>query len=103
MTRPLTKRELVLAARPLMAAGIDHQTRRHDPILQFMIINACRGIAIGITFAVALLMTDAFGIYTLILAQASPMMTALIFVFFSSLKFVGLTIAVSAGLLAYSE
>ena len=103
MTRPLTKRELALAARPLMTAGIDHQTPRQASISQFVIINACRGIALGITFAVFLLMTDAFGIYTLILAQTSPMTTALIFVFFSSLKFVGVTIAVSKGLLAYSE
>ena len=59
MTRPLTKRELALAARPLMTAGIDHQTPRQASISQFVIINACRGIALGITFAVFLLMTGA--------------------------------------------
>ncbi len=103
MTRPLTKRELALAATPLVAMPNVRQARQESSVLQFVIVNACRGIALGLCFAVLVLLTNAFGILTLITAQPSPITTVLIFVFVSSLKVVALTIAVAVGLVAYTK
>ena len=102
MTRPLTKRELALAATPLVRMA-EVETHRKASVSQFVIVNVYRGIAIGITFAVLVLMTDAFGIFTLISAQPSPLTTALIFVLVSSFKFVALMIAIAVGLVASSN
>jgi len=98
MTRPLTTRELALAATPLVRMPISQTDQ--DAFLQFVIANVYRGIASGISFAVLVLMTDAFGIFSLILTQPAPVTTALIFVLVSSFKFVALTIAIAVGLVA---
>ena len=68
-----------------------------------MIANLYRGTALGIAFAVLVLMTDAFGIFILISAQSAPVTTALIFVLNSSLNFLALTIVVAASLVACSK
>jgi hypothetical protein len=100
MTRPMTKRELALTATPLLKFPTSSQKEQAPSVAQFVIANVYRGIAIGISFAVLVLMTDAFGIFTLISAQPAPLTTALIFVLVSSFKFVALTIAVAVGLAA---
>ena len=102
MTRPLTKRELALAATPLVKMP-NNRTHRNEFLVAFIIANACGGIVLGISFAVLVLMTDAFGIFTLILAQPAPMTTALVFVLVSGFKFVALTIAFAVGLVASSQ
>ncbi len=99
MTRPLTKRDLALAATPLARMPIE-QACLDASVSQFVIANVYRGIALGIAFAVLVLMTDAFGIFTLISAQSAPLPTMLVFVLVSSFKFVALTIAVAVGLVA---
>jgi hypothetical protein len=99
MTRPLTKRELTSAAMPPVASPT-----RHDIFVpQFLIAAVCRGMTFGICFAVFVLLTDSFGIYSLIIAQAAPVTIALIFVLVSSFKFVALSIALAVGLVAYSK
>lgn len=100
MTRPLTKRELALTATPLLKLPASRRQAQTNSVTQFVIANAYRGIALGISFAVLVLMTDAFGIFTLISAQPAPLTTALVFVLVSSFKFVALTIAVAVGLTA---
>jgi hypothetical protein len=102
MTRPLTQRELALVATPFVAAKPAPHTR-HDALPQFLIAAIYRGLAIGVCFALFVLLTDAFGIFTLVKAQAAPLTFALIFIAFSGLKFVGLSIAVAVGLLAYAK
>jgi hypothetical protein len=73
--------------------------RQDACLVAFITTNVLRGISIGISFAILVLVTDAFGISTLISAQRSPMTVALIFTLVSSFKFVALTIAVAVGLL----
>ncbi len=103
MTRPLTKHELSLAATPLLATSISQPTRHDVFVPQFLIIAICRGIAFGLAFATFVLLTDTFGIFTLINAQPTPVTALLIFAFVCSLKFVALSIAVAVGLIAYAE
>jgi hypothetical protein len=103
MTRHLTKRELALAATPLTAVSTVRRYRQNPSVPRFVIVNACRGIALGISFAVFVLLTDAFGVSTLIEAQPVPFTAALLFVLVSSFKFVALTIAVAVGLIAYDK
>ncbi len=102
MTHPLTKRELASAATPLVKMQIA-RTYPNEFLVTFVIANACRGIVLGISFALLVLMTDAFGIFTLISAQPAPLTTALIFVLVSGFKFVALTIAIAVGLVASSQ
>jgi hypothetical protein len=100
MTRPLTKRELALAATPLMRVPVARQQHRKPTIAQFVIVNVYRGIALGISVALFVLLTDTFGIFSLIASQSAPLTTGLIFVLVTSFKFVALTIAVAVGLAA---
>ena len=103
MTRHLTQRELALAATPRLAAPSRRQTRHGAFVPQFLVVAVCRGIAFGICFAIFLLLTDAFGIFTLVKAQAAPLTFVLIFIFVASLKFVALSVALAVGPVAYSK
>ena len=80
-----------------------NRTHRNEFLVAFIIANACRGIVLGISFAALVLVTDAFGLFTLLSAQRNPMSTALIFVLVSGFKFVALTIAFAVGLVASSQ
>jgi hypothetical protein len=100
---PLTKRELALAATPLVAAPIGRQTRNEDFVPQFLTAAIYRGIAFGICFAAFVLLTDTFGIFTLVTKQAAPVTFMVIFAFVCSVKFVALSIATAVGLVAYSK
>jgi hypothetical protein len=71
MTCPLTKSELELAAAPLVVTPIERRTG-HDVVPQFLIAAVYRGIALGICIAAFTLVTDSFGIFTLVTAQPHP-------------------------------
>jgi hypothetical protein len=92
---------LTLAATPLVMKpmGLTHQ----NSVSRFVIINVYRGVVLGTFFALLVLITDAFGIFTLISTQPAPLVTTLIFLIVSSFKFVALTIAVAMGLVACSQ
>ena len=98
MTRPLTMSELALVATP-----IGRQIQQDSSFRQFLIANVCRGTGIGVLFAALVLLTDAFGIFTLIAAQPAPITTALIFVLVCSVKFIAIGLAVAVGLAAHSK
>jgi hypothetical protein len=102
MTRPLTKRELALAATPLESFP-PLQAREKAAVPQFLIAAVYRGVAIGVVFAAFLLLTDSFGIYTLVMKQTAPLTFMLIFTLFCSVKFIALSIAVAVGLIPYSK
>ena len=99
MTRPVIARELVLATTPLTQASTNHRICSHAYVPQFLLVAVYRGLAFGAGFAICSLLTDFLGIFSLVIAQAAPLTTALIFILVSSLKFVALSIAVTIGLI----
>jgi hypothetical protein len=70
---------------------------------QFLITAICRGVVIGLAFAAFLLLTDSFGIYSLMMKQAAPLAFLVIFMFVCSIKFIALSIAVAVGLIPYAK
>lgn len=58
MTRPLTKTEIARLAKSVVV-----DTREDVSVPQFLLANAMRGVALGISFAVLMLLTDTLGIF----------------------------------------
>ena len=92
MTRPMTKAQL-----SLMAAPIGRQ-RQQDSFLRFLIENVVLGAGIGIGIATIILLTDTFGLFTLIRGQSDPIATAFAFVISGIMIFTPLALAVTVGL-----
>ena len=91
MTRPMTKAQLSLMATPI---------GRHPPqdsFIQFLLYNVVFGTGIGIGIATLILLTDTFGIFTLIRGQSDPIATALAFVIGGVMIFTPLALAVAVG------
>ena len=91
MTRPLTKAQF-----SLMAAPVDWQ-RQQDAFIQFLIRSMALGAGIGISIATLILLTDAFGLFTLINGQSDPIATAFGFVISGVMIFTPLVLAVAVG------
>jgi hypothetical protein len=98
MTRSTTDQTL-----PFLTAPISRQ-RRHDlTIPQFLILNVGLGAGIGVLVATVMLLTDTFGIFTLISAGSDPILTTLKFVFGGVMIFTPLVFAVAVGLVGHSK
>ena len=91
MTRPLTKAQL-----SLMAAPVDWR-RQQDSFVQFLIRNVVLGAGIGIGIPTLILLTDTFGLFTLIRGQSDPIATAFGFVVSGVMIFTPLVLAVAVG------
>ena len=88
--------------RPLSTSTV--ADRRDDvSVPQFLFINAMRGTALGISFAVFMLYTDMLGIFTLVMSQPAPAMTALIFVLVCCFKFIPSVTAIALTVAAYAK
>ena len=98
MTRPLTKFEFAQIATP-----IDSDRRQDVSVSQFLIANVMRGVALGVSFAILMLLTDTLGIFTLVMSQPAPVTTALIFVLVCSVKFVPAVLAVVLTVAAHTQ
>jgi hypothetical protein len=80
----------------LMAVPIGRQ-RQQDPFIRFLIDNVVLGAGIGVGIATLILLTDTFGLLTLIRGQSDPIATAFAFVFGGVMIFTPLVLAVAVG------
>jgi hypothetical protein len=90
MTRPMRKNQL-----SLMAVPIGRQ-RREDS--RFLIDAVVFGAGIGIFIATLILLTDTFGLSTLMRGQSDPLATAFTFIFGGVMISTPLSLAVAVGL-----
>jgi hypothetical protein len=97
MTRPLTKAQL-----SLMAAQIDGQ-RQQDAFIQFLMRNMALGAGVGIGIASLILLTDTFGLFSLIRGQSDPIATAFGFIVSGVMIFSPLVLAVAVGRAGYAR
>ena len=91
MTRPMTKAQLSLMATPI------GRQRQQDPLIRFLIDNMALGAGIGIGIATLILLTDTFGLFTLIRGQSDPIATTFAFVVAGVMIFTPLVLAVAVG------
>jgi hypothetical protein len=92
MTRPMTKAQL-----SLMAVPVDRQHRK-DSFVRFLIDTVVFGAAIGIGIATLILLTDTFGLSTLMRGQSDAIATAFAFVASGAMVSTPLSLAVAVGL-----
>ena len=92
MTRPMTKAQL-----SLMAAPIGRQPRK-DSFVRFLIDVVVFGAGIGIGIATLILLTDTFGLSTLMRGQSDALTTAFAFIFGGVMISTPLSLAVAVGL-----
>jgi hypothetical protein len=98
MTRSTTDQML-----PFLTTPIGRQRHHELTIPQFLIVNVGLGAGIGVLVATLLLLTDTFGIFTLISAGSAPILTALKFIVGGVMIFTPLVFAVAVGLVARSK
>ncbi len=98
MTRPLTKTEIARLAKSIVA-----DKREDVSVPQFLLANAMRGVALGISFAVLMLLTDTLGIFTLVMSQPAPITTALVFALVCCFKFIPAVLAISLTVAAHTK
>ena len=91
MTRPLTKAQLSRLASPVS------RQCQPDPLVQFILRNMALGAALGIGVATLILITNSFGLLTLILKQPDAIAIAASFVVGGIMFFTPLTLAVAVG------
>jgi hypothetical protein len=94
MTRPMTTAQLSLMAAPI---GRQH---REDSFVRFLIETVVVGIGIGIGVATLILLTDMFGLSTLMLGQSDALATAFAFILGGAMVSTPLSLAVAVGLTA---
>jgi hypothetical protein len=92
MTRPMTKAQLSLMAVPI---GRQH---RQDSFVQFIFSVVALGAGIGIGIASLILLTDTFGLSTLMRDQSDALATACAFIFSGAMISVPLSLAIAIGL-----
>jgi hypothetical protein len=98
MTRPLTKSEIARIAKSIVADNRDDVS-----VPQFLLVNAMRGAALGIGFAVLMLLSDTLGILTLVMSQPAPITTALVFTLVCCFKFIPAVLAISLTVAAHMK
>jgi hypothetical protein len=98
MTRPLTKSEFAQ-----LATSIDRDSDEQVSVSQFLLANAMRGAAFGISFAVLMLLTDTLGIFTLVMSQPAPITTALVFALVCCFKFIPAVLAIALTVAAHAK
>jgi hypothetical protein len=96
MTRPMTKAQLSLMA------PIGRQCRK-DPFVRFLIDAVVFGAGIGIGIATLILLTDTFGLSTLMRGQSDALATAFAFIFGGAMVSTPLSLAVAIGLAARAK
>ena len=92
MTRPMTKAQL-----SLMAVPIGRQ-RRQDSFVPFLLNVMALGVGVGIGIATLILLTDTFGLSTLMRGQSDALTIACAFIFSGAMISVPLSLAVAVGL-----
>lgn len=70
---------------------------------QFLLANAMRGVALGISFAVLMLLTDTLGIFTLVMSQPAPITTALVLALVCCFKFIPAVLAIALTVAAHTK
>ena len=96
MTRPLTKTELsVLTSASTRANEAD--------FVRFIVDKMLLGAGIGMLVAVMLLLTDAFGMISLLRDVSDPLGHIVAFLVGGIMIFTPLTLAVAVGLVPYSK
>ena len=94
MTRPMTTAQLSLMAAPI---GRQH---REDSFVRFLIDAVVLGAGIGIGIATLILLTDTFGLSTLMRGQSDALATAFAFILGGAMISTPLSLAVAIGLTA---
>jgi hypothetical protein len=94
MTHPMSKAQL-----SLMAAPIGWECHE-DSFVRFLIKTVVFGIGIGIGVATLILLTDTFGLSTLMLGQSDALATAFAFILGGAMVSTPLSLAVAVGLTA---
>jgi hypothetical protein len=94
MTRPMTNAQL-----SLMAVPIDRRLR-NDSLVWFLTDSAVFGAGIGIVIATIILLSDTFGLFTLIRSQSNSIPTAFAFILSGAMIFAPISLAVAVGLAA---
>lgn len=92
MTRPMTKAQL-----SLMAVPIGRQ-RRQGSFVLFLLNVVALGAGAGTGIATLILLTDTFGLSTLMRGQSDALATACAFIFSGAMISVPLSMAVAVGL-----
>ena len=92
MTRQMTKAQL-----SLMAVPIDRQPPQ-DSFVQFLLKVVTLGAGVGIGIATLILLTDTFGLSTLMRGDSDALATACAFIFSGAVISVPLSLAVAVGL-----
>jgi hypothetical protein len=93
----MTKAQLAL-----MAAPIDRQSR-HDSFVRFLLNALALGAGIGTGIATLILLTDTFGLSTLMRGQSDALATACAFIFDGAMISAPLSLAVAVGLASRVE
>ena len=97
MTRPLTKTELAALA------GAFAQEEKADPFVRFIIDKMVLGAGIGVLVGVIMLLTDAFGMSSLLRDVTDPFGHIVTFLAGGAMFFAPLTLAVAVGLAPRSK
>jgi hypothetical protein len=97
MTRPMTKTELAL-----MASSLAKHNER-DPFIRFIIDKMMLGAGTGTMFAAVMLLTDAFGMSSLLRDVTDPFGHIVAFLVGGVMIFTPLTLAVAVGLAPRSK
>ncbi len=97
MTRPLTKTEL-----SELRSAFDRKNEA-DPFISFIIDKMVLGAGIGVLVAVTLLLTNAFGMASLLRDVTDPVGHIVAFLVGGVMIFVPLTLAVAIGLAPYTK
>ena len=92
MTRPITKAQLSLMPVPI------NRRLREDSIIHFMTKVVLLGASIGIGIAALILLSDTFGLFTLISAESNPIAIAFSFIVSGGMISTPFSLAVSVGL-----
>jgi hypothetical protein len=97
MTRPLTKSELAALA------SVFAEDRKADPFVRFIIDKMVLGAGIGVLVGIFMLLTDAFGMASLLRDVTDPFGHIVTFLVGGAMFFAPLTLAVAVGLAPRSK
>jgi hypothetical protein len=76
---------------------------KREPLIRFLVINAALGALVGVIFAVAMLLTDTLGVFTLLRNDSTPVLTTFIFLAGCICTFSTLVIATATGFVGPSN